>query len=244
MKIETLNCPNCGAAVSSDAAQCRFCNSRLKTMACPSCFGLMFRGSRHCSHCGAKAVAPQIISGENSGDCPRCRIKLNSIQISEISLRECEKCSGLWADAETFETVCASRESQAAVLSVIHTKPSAAENKTPVKVNYVPCPDCRQLMNRSNFARSSGVVIDLCKQHGAWFDAEELPRIIEFVRQGGLDRARQKEKLQIETERSSLRAEQFKLAAHRHSDFERPRLNDWDSLSSVAVREFVRFLFD
>ncbi len=35
MKIEVLNCPNCGAAVFIDSAQCRFCTSRLKTMAYP-----------------------------------------------------------------------------------------------------------------------------------------------------------------------------------------------------------------
>lgn len=35
MKIEVLNCPNCGAAVSIDSAQCRFCTSRLKTMPYP-----------------------------------------------------------------------------------------------------------------------------------------------------------------------------------------------------------------
>jgi len=242
MKIEALNCPNCGAAASGDAAQCQFCNSRLKTMACPSCFGLMFLGSQHCSHCGAKTVAPQTISDENPGNCPRCQIKFNRLRIDEINLRECRRCDGLWADAETFENVCASRESQAAVLGLIADRHRAAENKNPVKVNYVPCPDCRQLMNRSNFARSSGVIIDLCKNHGAWFDAEELPRIIEFVRQGGLDHARQKEKLQIENDRSSLRAEQYKLAAGR-SAFERPN-SYWDSTSSIGIREFVRFLFD
>lgn len=243
MKIEALNCPNCGAGVSSDAAHCHFCQSRLKTMACPSCFGLMFLGSSHCSHCGAKTVTPQIISNENSGDCPRCRVKLNRLQIEEINLRECKKCSGLWADAKTFEAVCANRESQAVVMNFTTDRHSAAAaNKTPVKVNYVPCPDCRQLMNRSNFARSSGVIIDLCKQHGVWFDTEELPRIIEFVRQGGLDHARQKEKLQIENERSNLRAEQYKLALGR-SDFERP-LNYWDSTPSDGIREFVRLLFD
>jgi len=242
MKIEALNCPNCGAAVSSDAAQCVFCNSRLKTMACPSCLGLMFLGSKHCPRCGAKAVKPQIIAEENLGSCPRCQLKLNLLRIEEINLRECEKCDGLWADAETFENVCASRESQAAVLSFILTAQNTLENKPLVKINYVPCPDCRQLMNRNNFARSSGVIIDLCKHHGVWFDAEELPRIIEFVRQGGLDHARQKEKLQIEDERNRLRQERHQLAFERNA-FDEPADN-WDSDSSLAVREFVRFLFD
>jgi Zn-finger nucleic acid-binding protein len=242
MKIEKINCPNCGASVSCDSAQCLFCRSRLKTMACPSCFGLMFIGSRHCSHCGAKTVQPEIKAEENSGDCPRCKIKLQSLQINEIVLRECQKCVGLWADVETFENVCANNENQAAVLGLISTHQQTAQNKMPAKISYVPCPECRQLMNRNNFARSSGVIIDVCKQHGIWFDAEELPKIIEFIRVGGLEHARRKEKLEIEAQKSRLRDEQmkFKLEQNRfkHSG------GDRDSGSSLSIREFIRFLFD
>lgn len=242
MKIEALNCPNCGAAVSSDAAQCEFCNSRLKTMACPECLALMFLGSRHCPQCGIIAIQPEIKAAENLGDCPRCKAELNQLQIDRINLRECRRCEGWWTDVETFENVCAEREHQAAVLSLIAAKHSRAENKIPVKISYVPCPDCRQLMNRSNFAGSSGVIIDLCKQHGVWFDREELPKIIEFVRQGGLDHARRKEKLQIEDERNLLRRQRRQLA-YEQNDFTEPA-SSHDSFSSLAVREFVRFLFD
>lgn len=153
-------------------------------------------------------------------------------------MRDCQKCDGVWADAETFENVCASRESQAAVLGFM-AKKKAAENNKPVQ--YVPCPDCRQLMNRHNFARSSGVIIDICKQHGVWFDSEELPRIIEFILQGGLDNARQKEKLEINEQLSPLRQEHHKITFER-DEFNQP-LAQWN-VSSLAVRKFVRFLFD
>lgn len=59
-------------------------------------------------------------------------------------------------------------------------------------------------MNRINFARCSGVVVDICKGHGTWFDREELSRIVEFIRGGGLDAARAKEKAALEEERRSL----------------------------------------
>lgn len=239
MKVESLNCPNCGAAVFSDAASCQFCRSRLKTTACPACLGVMFAGSKHCPRCGKQAVLPKIVSEENLGKCPRCQIGLELLQIEEINLRDCRKCDGVWADAETFETVCASRESQAAVLGFMAKKDDSAENNKPVR--YVPCPDCRQLMNRNNFARSSGVVIDICKQHGVWFDAEELPRIIEFILQGGLDHARQKEKLEINEQINRLRQEHHKSTFERNA-FDEP-LNQWN-VSSLAVRKFVRFLFD
>lgn len=240
MKIESLNCPNCGAAVSSDAPQCQFCRSRLKTQACPACLGLMFLGSQHCPRCGAKSVEPQIITEENLGACPRCKVKLNRLRIDEITLRECRKCGGYWTDVVTFETVCADRESRAAVLGLISTAHQAAKNKKPAKVSYIPCPDCRQLMNRSNFANSSGVIIDLCKQHGVWFDAEEFPKIIEFVRQGGLDHARNKEKIQLEDERNRLRQQKFAL---ERNAFRAPNDN-WDSESSIGISAFIRLLFD
>ena len=242
MKIEALNCPNCGAAVSSDTTQCKFCHSRLKTMACPSCLGLMFLGSRHCPRCGIKAVFPEISSESDLGNCPRCKVKLNALQIGEVYLRECMKCDGLWIDAGTFENVCANRESQVTVLSWIKTKNHTVENQPPLKINYVPCPECQQLMNRNNFARSSGVIIDICKQHGVWFDAEELPQIIEFVRKGGLDHAREKEKIQIADERNRLREQQRKLAVERNNFAESH--NYFDTKSSIAIRNFVRFLFD
>lgn len=242
MKIEALNCPNCGAAAASDATRCKFCDSRLKTTACPACLNLMFTGSQHCGRCGEKAVLPQVKSEENLGNCPRCKVKLNALQIEQVNLGECRKCDGFWADAETFETICANSESQSAVLGFISTRNHAHENKAPVKINYVPCPDCRQLMNRNNFARSSGVILDLCKQHGVWFDAEELPRIIEFVRKGGLDHARQKERIQIEDERKRLREEQRKLAVGENDFVESDDFRD--TKTSLAIRSFVRFLFD
>jgi Zn-finger nucleic acid-binding protein len=68
-------------------------------------------------------------------------------------------------------------------------------------VRYVPCPDCGKLMNRVNFGRRSGIVVDACAQHGTWFDADELRRVVEFVRDGGLERARAQERMQLEEER-------------------------------------------
>jgi Zn-finger nucleic acid-binding protein len=47
------------------------------------------------------------------------------------------------------------------------------------------------MMNRVNFGRVSGIVVDLCKGHGVWFDANELQGILTFVAHGGLDRMRE-----------------------------------------------------
>ena len=67
-------------------------------------------------------------------------------------------------------------------------------------------------MNRINFARCSGVIVDVCKGHGTWFDRDELRAIVEFVRGGGLELSREREKSEIKYEREQLRAEQYAAA--------------------------------
>jgi Zn-finger nucleic acid-binding protein len=44
-------------------------------------------------------------------------------------------------------------------------------------------------MNRTNFAKRSGILIDTCRGHGTWFDADELPRVVDFVMNGGIEAA-------------------------------------------------------
>jgi Zn-finger nucleic acid-binding protein len=67
-------------------------------------------------------------------------------------------------------------------------------------------------MNRVNFAHCSGVIVDVCKGHGTWFDQDELTEIVAFIRAGGLEASRAREKLQIEEERRRLRQEQLAVA--------------------------------
>jgi Zn-finger nucleic acid-binding protein len=200
----------------------------------------MFLGSKFCGHCGAKTVRPDIVTADKAGACPRCKTSLSLLAIEETTLRECAGCSGVWADVETFETICADTERQSVVLGFFNAKPGNVP--APAKVNYVPCPDCRQLMNRNNFASSSGVIVDICKQHGAWFDTDELPKIIEFIRKGGLDHARKKELAKIQDERSRLRDEL--LEASKSSDkFGMGKLLGRDN-DDFGIKGFIRTLFE
>jgi Zn-finger nucleic acid-binding protein len=84
-------------------------------------------------------------------------------------------------------------------------------NKAP-SIHYVPCPVCQALMNRQNFGTTSGVIVDYCAKHGVWFDAGELPRVLEFVENGGLVRARRRQIEEIERARHELHL----AAAHAH----------------------------
>jgi len=213
MEAQTLKCPNCGAAISSDSPQCKYCESKLATIACASCFGMMFIGSKHCPHCGA--VATEVSPTELSIlKCPRCKTDMISIEIAGEQMRECEHCGGIWLDVASFERICASREEQSAVLGAASPAPTHQIDPTDdgSRIRYSPCPQCGELMNRINFARCSGVIVDVCKGHGTWFDASELRAIVEFVRGGGLELSREREKSEIKYEREQLRAEQYAAA--------------------------------
>ncbi len=241
MQAETLNCPNCGAASSSDAPLCQFCGSRLATVACPSCFALMFIGSKHCQRCGVAAAVPEVQESKDR-NCPRCRKEMVSVVIGAATVLECERCFGLWLDVPSFEKICADREQQSAVLGVASHAPvgSAATSK----VNYVPCPECMQLMNRMNFARCSGVIVDVCKQHGTWFDRDELSRIVEFIHGGGLNTSRAREKLEIAEQRAQLRQEQQTAALRESRPMDIGESDDHRLMGIASARGLLKFFLD
>jgi Zn-finger nucleic acid-binding protein len=109
------------------------------------------------------------------------------------------------------------QEEQEAVLSfqpVTSGKSAVQENKS--RRAYIPCPECGKLMNHKNFS-GSGIVLDWCRDHGSWFDRNELQQIVRFIGDGGLRKAREREKLQLKEQEDRLRMQQFTMASlERH----------------------------
>jgi Zn-finger nucleic acid-binding protein len=146
----------------------------------------MFDGTAFCPGCGARRS--RAGTGEAAARCPDCSRAMRKLQVGATALLECDGCDGIWADGETFEELCADREAQAAVL---HQYADRAEPSRRVK--YRPCVRCGKMMNRVNFARISGVVVDVCKGHGTFLDPGELHAIVRFIHGGGLERARSRQ---------------------------------------------------
>ncbi len=167
-------------------------------MSCASCAEMMFVGSQHCPRCGA-VVAMRTEPDAPVGRCPRCRIEMRSVSIGATAGSGCERCRGVWLDVPSFESICANRKERAALLGAPSRAPLQGAHD--LKVRYSPCPACEQLMNRINFDRS-GVVVDICKGHGIWFDRDELTRIAAFIDDAGnLGKPRDRRKTELEHER-------------------------------------------
>lgn len=203
-QMKTLQCPNCGAPANVDSVRCAYCQSVLTATACPSCFAPVFKGMKFCPACGAP-VEHETARSDRTRSCPRCDKPLLSVAIAGTSFQECSYCGGIWLDTATFEKICADRDMQAT--AILYPSPASGleqESATP-KRYYVPCPECGELMNRKNFADCSGIVIDVCKLHGIWLDRLELQRIVRFIQDGGLQKARDNQLAQIQAEQVRLK---------------------------------------
>ncbi len=199
---------------------------------------MMFLGSKHCPRCGAAAAVPEIAAAKDR-QCPRCQTKMPLVTIGSTVVLECELCLGLWLDVSAFEKICADREQQSAVLGLASPAPTHAVRETN-KIKYVQCPQCSQLMNRINFARCSGVIVDVCKGHGTWFDRDELSRIVEFIRQGGLEASRNREKATLEEERRRL----VQLTSSEMHTSIGSGLNEQRLAGVASARGLLKFLLD
>ena len=196
----SLHCPNCGGPAAAGQAACGYCRAQLATVSCPSCFALMFEGAVYCPSCGTRRA--RTAGPEAQAPCPSCRGKMHDVQVGDTALLECARCQAVWVDAATFEHICASKESQAAVLHQWGAAPPPAKGG---EVKYRKCVACGKMMNRMNFGRLSGTIVDVCKGHGTFLDAGELHAIVHFIQGGGLDRARQRQIEDLRDQEQRLR---------------------------------------
>jgi Zn-finger nucleic acid-binding protein len=204
-----LACPHCGAGVAPTASSCQHCSAELLVKACPRCLSRVFHGHKHCPECGAELGL--AATGGPAGDrpCPRCATALHARRVADIVIDECGACLGVFLDHVAIKRVVVDR-AQARAEALLGSLPrrdlmgEISAVPAPGQKMYLPCPVCHVVMNRRLFATGTGVIIDVCRSHGTFFDAGELPLIIEFVMNGGLETAQRKD---IERMRETARRE-------------------------------------
>jgi len=148
-----------------------------------------------CPFCGGQIrekVSPR------SPACPRCKSALDILNKDGDEYDLCLRCGGLWMDRVEF--IHATRES--AVFRTTDLKESFLKKPDKEPVEYIPCVRCGKMMNRKNFGRISGVIVDECGVHGVWLDGGEMERVRQFIADGGLDKWRDRE---IEKNQESIR---------------------------------------
>jgi Zn-finger nucleic acid-binding protein len=251
LEAGVLQCAACGAHCAPDDSSCSYCNAILAVIACPACFGRVYAGAEHCAHCGAEVLVgarrdPALIPVRS---CPRCEVRseLAPRLVVDTLLDECQRCNGVWVDHKVFESLVKNRDQQARLeaaarpeLTIDALRPPSSKSAPTSRSarEYIPCPDCRQLMNRKNFGNISGVLVDVCKPHGVWFDTGELGRIIQFVMRGGLVESRQRELAESQREAKDKRVREYVLSGSAELRSE----DDDASWVAELLRIFFRWL--
>ncbi len=201
-EVATLHCSSCGAGLPSGSTECGFCGSGVTLGqrglgdVCPHCLARTVVGAKFCGACGGGIERTAVPHALVNWDCPRCQNPLREVGATNTRsgrLVECGHCAGLWIDEHSFENLVHKRERHAPPPIPGAQRETGSPRLRPETVAYLPCPVCGERMHRKNFANHSGVILDWCKGHGFWFDADELERVMEFVDAGGMQRARIRE---------------------------------------------------
>ena len=139
------------------------------------------------------------------------------ISVGDVDLLECAVCDGTWIETAAFDRLCTLREEQAAVAHrPVQLKGAAARPaSTAAQVRYRPCPRCGKMMNRQNFGRLSGTIVDACSGHGTFLDRGELHQVVTFILEGGFSRMRQAELERLKEETRRLRELELHLSRSR-----------------------------
>jgi Zn-finger nucleic acid-binding protein len=192
---QIYRCGSCGAHLSSDAEACEFCGSEIirddekLSLICPECHCRNAEVSRFCTACGV-AFAPEQVKIEGFEiPCPVCGVLMPPCSIGGVGINECGTCNGVWAPENRLDVLInraidAQRQNGTVPRRAREPRVERA-NPFSQRVAYRKCPECEAFMQRRNFRKTSGVIIDRCNKHGTWLDADELEQITSFVLSGG-----------------------------------------------------------
>jgi Zn-finger nucleic acid-binding protein len=107
--------------------------------------------------------------------CPHCRKRLVSVVAKGVELAGCGGCGGIWIDNASARQVLSSPEAIFADLA--RRAGNNARSRRPRERAPV-CPVCPAVLDR---VVTRGIELDVCGEHGTWFDAFELAALVDAV---------------------------------------------------------------
>lgn len=197
LSAAVVRCSSCGAPRESGARSCTHCGADFTIheqdlyTVCPNCLARVSDRARFCHHCATPIIPEQIAGEQTEHHCPVCgegrSLTSRRLTGEQVTVLECQVCGGLWLGLEAFSSLMDRQQAQSGNAPRGRV-PSITEQPGP---RYRSCVVCGQLMVRRNLGRSSGVIVDLCGQHGIWFDADELAHLMIWARSGGREQVLQ-----------------------------------------------------
>lgn len=165
------SCQNCGApiAFAGATATCTFCDAvnqappRQVQVAVPV---QVIHQTVHVTSTGGSAPTGLM--------CPQCGRRLATVRVKEVELHGCGTCGGIWVDNESAQAMVKAPD---AVFEDLARRCGTGARARRKRTDAPTCAVCR--------APLDGVVssveylnLDICRDHGTWFDAFELSTMI------------------------------------------------------------------
>ena len=241
-----VRCSSCGAARRGSAGSCAHCGAdftlheRDLHTVCPACLTRVSDRANYCHSCGSDLLSEEEVGEQSSLNCPACvkvtRLHNRQLGTANLPALECDVCAGLWLGDKTFSLIVKrTQQNRTVSVSKIPESASTPQSQSGQRSGYRPCPVCNALMNRKHYSLQSGVVIDFCRDHGIWFDSDELARIVKWLNVGGIPKPLvDPRRLKKET-RPTIRSEPIKgsTAVASGNIFDDLFSTSWDFLSSI-----------
>lgn len=153
-----INCPNCGAEVSSDSVFCNACGSRMKVEKVPD----KAKQEKRCSNCGAPiedgfafctSCGHKIVEREKEEDT--LEEMVNEESETEENMNVCPNCGKVITQGNTFCTGCGWKVEKSS--NEIEEDPIVMEETAPEK----RCPRCNVMVNEEQkFCISCGMKLE------------------------------------------------------------------------------------
>ena len=162
-------------------------------MKCKFCAAPLPKQGLTCNYCNRLNPLNQKVlenreklTNDSNYLCPCCHITLKTITNRTLSLEYCSQCDGILIKENEFEKlieykVDTSNQFNPHYLRFIQDHPR--DNRK--KPKFQNCPVCNKQMNVINYKNCSGVILDVCEEHGIWLDGGELRQIMDWYEVGG-----------------------------------------------------------
>jgi Zn-finger nucleic acid-binding protein len=113
--------------------------------------------------------------------CPRCATELVAVTTPQITRHTCRGCGGVWIDDDDLRRV----------LEELSLDPRAPIGPLELVAGPLRCPRCREAMAVERTRGPEPIAqVDVCPDHGAWFDRGEMALALQQLQIERIDKER------------------------------------------------------
>ncbi len=161
-------CPNCGNDVL-DPTKCAICKDGRGAAAMKKRRQAQRKASSQCP-------------------CPRCNEALVTQDWEGVATLSCASCQGTFFPGQSLEQVLDKLRATVDPMdaqAVLKEFKDRFSRQLPDAIRYKSCPVCEGVMTRRGYGTVSGVIVDVCTDHGTWVDQTQFAELANFICRGG-----------------------------------------------------------